>query len=206
MGLALTWPVGRGDDDEDGLAEMHPPAAPVMSYVLASIAGGALTALVIALLAAAARALLGGATEVLTIAMAALAVVAAFAQWRGTVRPLAERRKQVPRRWLLWRSRTATGAAFGFMIGSGALTYLEHATAYVLVALIALAPSVELGVVIGAVYGLSRGMTVVVTWIGDRWLGRRPDWNEIAVHRAAVNRALAAVGLGTVAAALALLG
>jgi hypothetical protein len=52
-------------------------------------------------------------------------------------------------------------------------TYLKHATAYVLAAVVLLAPTLEAGVIVGALYGFGRGMSLGLTWIGDRFLGRR---------------------------------
>jgi hypothetical protein len=82
------------------------------------------------------------------------------------------------------------------------VTYLQHATAYCVFCLIALAPSVQVGVWIGAAYGFTRGAMLLLTWCGDRWLGRRPDWINVGRHRRLVGAVLTAAALityGTVA-------
>jgi hypothetical protein len=187
MGFVLTWPVGRATDSRPGGAP--PPLVPVAAYASASVLGGAATGFALAQLAVAA----------LVTAAAAVTL-----QWTGRLRPLPERRAQVPRRWLLWRRRTLAAAAFGLVIGSGALTYLRHASAYVLAALIVLAQSVEAGTVVGAVYGLCRGLTLVANWVGDRFVGTRPKWPSSGVSSRGLNRALATAAMASSVVALVL--
>ncbi|MFL5780001.1 MAG: hypothetical protein ACJ760_01685 [Thermoleophilaceae bacterium] len=106
--------------------------------------------------------------------------VAAVSETRGTMHPFAQPRRQVPRRWLLWRHRALTGAAFGAMIGSGVLTYTEHAVAYALGVALLLSPSLATAVVLGAFYGLARSAPAVITWSCDRWGLARPGWERLA--------------------------
>jgi hypothetical protein len=132
----------------------------------------------------------------------ALSATAATLEWRGRVRPLPERRKQVPRIWLHWRRRTLTAAVFGLMLGCGALTHLRHATVYVLVAAVVVSPSVGASIVVGAVYGLCRGATLAITWAADRLHATRPRWPVPVPHPTALNRALALAGISTIAVTL----
>jgi hypothetical protein len=202
MGMVLTWPVGRGTC-QAGSAPRPAPLAPVAAYVLACGLGGALTGSVIAQLGAMTRGVLVGSRPALLAAAGLTALVAVACEWRGQMRPLPERRAQVPRRWLQWRRPALTAAAFGLMIGSGVLTYLKHAAVYALAAMILVAPSVSAGALIGAIYGSSRGMTVMLTWVGDRFLRRRPPWPKPGSTSTALNRSLAVTALISAAIALA---
>lgn len=184
----FTWPVRSGCPLSDSAHRPRP--APVATYVLACTLAGAFTAAAVGSASHFVRSL-GSAPASLVYAMAAaLFAVAALAQFHGTVAPLPQRERQVPRHWLQWRRTTATAAAFGFMIGSGALTYLQFAAAYAVLASIIIAPSFLSGVVIGALYGLTRGGTLFATWAGDRFMGRRPDWERLAAEKHAVDVAL----------------
>jgi hypothetical protein len=200
MGHVLTWPVDR--DAQGQRVTEWPPFGPIAAYVLGALIGGAATGLVIAAAAAEIRDAVGS----VPVAGGAgtLALSAAALQWQGRVAPLPESSKQVPRRWLLWGRRALTALAFGLVIGAGAFTRLRHAAAYALLAVIALAPSVGVGVLIGSTYGLSRGATVFMTWFGDRFLGTRPAWSALAQRPLIVNRVLAVVALTAVATAISL--
>jgi hypothetical protein len=200
MSFVLTWPVGRDKDSGPD----PPPFAPVGAYALASALGGGSMGFVIAQVAAVVRDESGLTHTALGAAAAVTATAAVVLQWTGRLRPLPERRAQVPRRWVRWRRRTVMAAAFGLIIGSGALTYLKHASAYALAALIVLAPSIFAGALVGALYGLSRGMTLVADWIGDRFVGRRPTWPGLGQGTSALNRALATAALLALAAVLVL--
>jgi hypothetical protein len=168
MELTLTWPVGR-DEDGRGGRRLAPPL-PVVAYALATTVGGALAGLLLGELGAVASA--SGISPVVRGIAVAVVAVALVCQLRGRVRPLPERSSQVPRRWLLWRRPALTAAAFGLIIGSGALTRLKHASAYALAAVVVIAPSVPLAVVVGAIYGLSRGMALSFAWLRDRGFGQ----------------------------------
>lgn len=201
MALTLTWPVGH-DTDRTRTRQTAPRLGPVAAYTLSSAIGGALVGAGIAQLGAAVRDVGSAAVAALTIVVAGVVVVAVVLEWEGRLSPLPERRAQVPRHWLLWRHRTLTGAAFGLVIGAGVFTHLRHAAAYALAAVAVLAPSVTVGALIGATYGLSRGLTLSVTWVGDRFLGRRPRWPETGALAIAARRLLAATAALSFLAAL----
>jgi hypothetical protein len=200
MGLVLTWPVGRGTQEWG--AARPAPFGPVAAYALTSGLGGAATGFVLAYLGAAIRAASTTAGAALLAVAGGTALIAVVCEWKGRVSPLPERRAQVPRRWLMWRRPTLTAAAFGLVIGSGVLTHLKHAAAYALGATILLAPSVGVGTLIGVIYGLGRGMTLVVTWAGDRFVGRRPPWPRSGGTSSALNRVLATTALTSLVVAL----
>lgn len=196
MAAVLTWPVGRANDGE---AVTSPRARPVLAYVAGSVLGAAMTTSLVFTMA---RLVELAGHRVLTAAVLAIAAFAISLEWCGHFRPLYQRAVQVPRRWLLWQHKSLTGAAFGAMIGSGVLTHMKHASAYALFAMFALAPTYETALAVGAVYGVARGGTLVGTWIGDRFVGRRPRWPNPTRRPAPINRALAVVAAGAVAAAL----
>ena len=108
---------------------------------------------------------------VFVVLLLGLVLFASWLQWHGKVRPLPERQAQVPRRWLLWRSQTLTAVAFGFLLGSGFLTYLHQASAYVLAALILLAPSDGAGIAVGALYGSTWGLVLLVQRLRSKSIG-----------------------------------
>jgi hypothetical protein len=116
------------------------------------------------------------------VALVFVALLGAAAVWlemSGRVAPLPQRRAQVPRRWTLWRSKSRTAAAFGFMLGAGVFTYLHHATAYVLALVILVSASPVAGVLIGGVYGLTRGVMLAYAWAAPPSLSaskRVPRW------------------------------
>jgi hypothetical protein len=101
-------------------------------------------------------------------------------QWIGRAAELPQRRKQVPREWLLWPSKSATAFGFGLLIGAGWLTPLRFAAAYVLAAMLLLAPTITAAIVVGLSYGAARGLVLLATWISDRTTGTRPPWDAWA--------------------------
>jgi hypothetical protein len=160
----------------------------VVAYALASTVGGAFTGLLLGQLGSIGSS--AGIDPVVRGFAVAVAAVAIVCEVRGSVRPLPERSSQVPRRWLLWRRPALTAAAFGLVIGSGALTRLKHAIAYALAAIVVIAPTIPLAVGIGAIYGLCRGMTLVFAWVRDRGFGLTVGAREAALG-SVVNVALA---------------
>ena len=191
----LTWPVGRADEVErrDIGGTRPAPGLPVAAYLVGSLAGGATTGLLLGLVGLGAQSLSG---PIVVGTAGAVGIFAMALELRLRVRPLPERARQVPRRWLDWQSRELTALAFGAMIGAGFLTRLEHASAYVLAALAVLAPTPLTALAIGACYGLIRGMTLATTWLADRLMATRPRWEQLTSRRREV-----ALLLGTASAA-----
>jgi hypothetical protein len=163
----------------------------VLVYAAAATVGGACTGAAIAAPAHAVRSSGGLASTVVVVSAVALLGTAAVLQFRGRMGPLPERRRQVPTRWLQWRSRSATAAGFGLMIGSGVLTFVDYPAAYSLAAVLAISPSTSVGAGIGAFYGATRGAVLLCTWIGDRLVGRRPPWELLMRHPRVVSIVLA---------------
>ena len=200
MGFVLTWPVGHATHSRRGSPPA--PALPVVAYTLAAALGGGVAGYGLAQAGTLASETSYTVDAALVATASAIALTAIVLQWYGRVDPLPERQAQVPRQWLLWRRPPFTAAAFGVMIGSGVLTRLMHATAYVLAAMVVVAPSVEAGALIGVVYGMSRGMTLVLTWAGDRLVGRRLRWPGPGPSSQRLNGTLAIAALAAFAAAI----
>ena len=142
------------------------PIGPIVSHVLSSTVGGALTGLGLGWLGWSAQAVLPSYGWIALLAVLGLLAVSAIVlELRGQVWPLWQRRSQVPREWTLWRSRVRTAGAFGGMIGAAVFTYLDHATAYVLAVMLILPASALSGGVVGAIYGFARAMPLVSAWM-----------------------------------------
>lgn len=180
----LTRPVGR---DRDG--QPAPAASPVFAYTVAAALGGTVTGL-----------LLGGIGWLLSevagrdaqlLAAAPIAAFAVVQQLRGRLAPLPQRGKQVPVRWMLWRSPARWAGAFGLMIGAGVFTNLRHAAVWVVACLVLTLDSPAAGALIGTGYGLGRAAPLLWTWVCDRRGGRRPAWSRLWGPRAGLSIALA---------------
>lgn len=195
MNDSFTWPVGRAEKLQDG-AGQHSALLPVVAYLLACIVGGAGTGAALGALGAG-REILGPVMPVTTVLLVIVALLAIWLEPHGHVSPLPERKKQVPTGWLGWRPRWRTAVAFGLMLGAGFFTHLRHASVYVLVVVVILSASVEVGAVLGCTYGAARGLVLALTWAGDRFLGRRLRWERIGRARRTVSGALVAASLGT---------
>jgi hypothetical protein len=155
------------------------PWRDVTVYAAACMVGGALTGSLVAAVGLAVRDVAGVSNAAFFAAAIGVVVIASVLELSGRVAPLPQRRRQVPRRWLFWRRRSVTAAAFGVMIGSGVLTFLEHATAYALWVLVAGVPDLATGAALGAAYGLGRGLALQVTWLSDTLLGHRLRWEVL---------------------------
>jgi len=199
---ALTWPVGRATHRPHdhlpvgagpALSVRPAPVTPIAAYVMACIVAGAVSGVAVAATGLLTRQVTAFSAETLTMLMAPVVVLAIVAQFQGSVAPLAQVRRQVPRRWLLWRRRTATALAFGAMIGTGALTYLQHATAWVLASVLIFAPSLEAGGMIGGIYGASRAFPVLHVAVRDRLGKPRSPWHARGLPRSRLARALCPV-------------
>lgn len=180
---------------------MSAPIPPVLAYAASCTVGGALVGLALASAALAVRSASSALMVALTLLAGSVAILAVICEWHGAVRPLPERARQVPRRWLLWRCRSCTAAAFGLMLGAGIYTHLLHAVAYVVAVLALLAPSPLVGMSVGAIYGGTRGAILLVTWAADRWNVRRPPWRRLASSGPTSHRGLAVLALAALIAA-----
>jgi len=169
-------------------------------FVVGSVLGGASLGVVMALLAAGVGALAAPGTALVAVAVVAgVATVAADARIGGFRLPVHHR--QVNERWLDQFRPWVYGAGFGWQIGAGLPTYIKTCAVYLMIALAALSGSPEVAVLVGIVFGLVRGLAVL--------LGRHITTPAALAdfHRrfiAADRYALAAVVVGEAVATLAL--
>ncbi|MBA3736531.1 MAG: hypothetical protein H0W90_15285 [Actinobacteria bacterium] len=168
----------------------HPLAVTIV-HVTATAMGGASVATAIAAVAHLAS---GGSTEAKRAFALVLTVVGLYAvrmQLLGETLRLLERRRQVPRRWLLWRHRTLIAAAYGLMVGAGVLTKVRHAAFYVTLCFFAVAPSVAAAAILGALYGVSRGGMLLLNWAYQQQLGGKTLGTGITIELPRVRLLLA---------------
>jgi hypothetical protein len=158
----LAAPVGRGGEGErGGFGGLGVPVPPLAWYSLGALAGGALSGAALGAVGSLARSGGGPVDAVVVLAAVAVAVAAVVLQRQGRVGPLPQRSAQVPRRFVLWRWRSLCAGVWGFMLGSAVMTYLHYAALYVVAACVVAVGSVPFGLVVGLVYGFTRGATLV---------------------------------------------
>lgn len=75
--------------------------------------------------------------------------------------PLPRWRRQVDERWLVTYRGWVYGAGYGVQLGAGLATIVTTATVYLVFLLAFLSGSAATGAVIGGVFGLARGSTVL---------------------------------------------
>lgn len=192
MHEVLTWPVGRAADDDPDAT--RPPIVPVLTYSGAAVIGGTIAAGAIGALGLAVDTELGVNRVIIVAALIPLVWLSLVCQWAGRVDPLPERRAQVPTRWLQWGGPSRIAFAFGVMIGSGGMTYLRHAVAWTLAAIILLTPSSAAAIAVGAIYGAARAAPLMVTWALDRADRPRPNWRALGAVDGPLSRALVVLG------------
>ena len=130
-------------------------------FVVGAFTGGLTLGLVAAALAAGVRAAHLHPTTLAALGTAA-AVLAAASDGHVARFALPIHRRQVNERWLDQFRPWVYGAGFGWQIGTGLATYIKTAAVYLMIVLLALAgdPWVALGV--GALFGLVRGLAVLL--------------------------------------------
>ena len=131
-------------------------------FVLGAVAGGLVRGGVAAVLAAAVYASGATAVAIGVVALAATLVVGVSDSGLVAAR-IPVHFRQVNERWLDAYRPWVYGAGFGFQIGCGLATYITTAAVYLTVVLAALAGSPALAVVVGATFGLVRGLAVTLT-------------------------------------------
>ncbi|MEO7261070.1 MAG: hypothetical protein ABI047_07440 [Jatrophihabitantaceae bacterium] len=174
-------------------------------FVTGSVLGGLILGSASGVLALAVRPLADQRSAALAVAaVACLVAFAADRQLAGFQLPLHPR--QVNELWLTRYRRWLYALGFGLQIGVGFATYLMTAATYLVVVLAALTGSPALAVATGSVFGLVRGLAVLLsarcrTAQALRQLHQRLSSLEPASRRAVLaTEALAAAGLGYAAA------
>ena len=204
-GIAGAWsPCGFSMIDTIGTALGDARRAAMIvattTFTIGALAGGAITFGGLSLLGG----LLGhGATELRDSLAGALALAAAFADWRGwKIAP--QIRRQVPERWRWIMPLPLACALYGLLLGLGFTTFVLSFAVWALAGISFAADSAILGVVVGVAFGLGRALPVL--WIAPRLGTERGDR---CLDRLALEprlwlgmRRLDAIGLGACAALL----
>lgn len=133
-------------------------------FLAGSVLGGVSLGALMALLASVVGAVGASDTELALVAFVACAfIVGAESGICGFRLPVHHR--QVNERWLDQFRPWVYGAGFGWQIGAGLATYIKTYAVYLMIALAALTANPALALLVGAVFGLVRGLAV--------FLGRR---------------------------------
>ena len=128
-------------------------------YVAGSIIGGVTLGFCVAAVTVAVDALSPTSCAVTIVAFAASAV-ALLSDTRAGGFQLPVHHRQVNERWLDRFRPWVYGAGFGWQIGTGLVTYIMTSAVYLMIGLSALSGRPLLGVVVGALFGLVRGLSV----------------------------------------------
>jgi hypothetical protein len=141
----------------------HRYRSTVAWFVVGGVVGGTALGAVVGLLALGVAAVRLPVLATTAVA-AGVAVVAAASDARIVGFALPIHRRQVNERWLDTFRPWFYGLGFGVQIGSGLATYITTAAVYLFVALAALSgrPAAALGA--GALFGLVRGLSVLLSW------------------------------------------
>lgn len=166
-------------------------------YLLGSVAGGSTMGVISGSLGAVLFS--GTSASTITIAVVALAVLAAAADGFGWRVPSPER--QVNESWLTRYRSWVYGAGFGFELGTGVMTFIKTATVYLLWVLATLTASPVYGGLIGAWFGLVRGAALLTVRTVVDPASLRSYFRRMA--RLAPAGRWAAIGAALVAAAVA---
>jgi hypothetical protein len=146
MNRVFAWPVGQGEGRRTGLSV-------VLVFALSATVGGLLLGAVIGLVSV----LFSGVPRPWLITPVVLLFFATLFQIVGRMGPFPERRRQVPTSWLQappW----ITAAGFGVLLGSGAFTWLHHATAYSVIAALLWLDRPDVALICGLIFGVTRGL------------------------------------------------
>jgi hypothetical protein len=204
-GFAGAWsPCGFSMVDTIGTA-LGDVRRPVMifataTFTIGAMAGGVVTFGGLSLLGE----LVGhGATGLRDALAAALALAAAFADWRGW-RIAPQIRRQVPERWRWIMPLPLACGLYGLLLGLGFTTFVLSFAVWALAGISFAAHSAIFGVVVGVAFGVGRALPVL--WIAPR-LGT--EERDLALERLALEprlwlglRRLDAIGLTVCAAVL----
>lgn len=130
-------------------------------FVAGGLTGGASLGLGMAALALGVR---GAAPSAITVAVVAgvASILAAASDARLGGFHLPVHHRQVNERWLDQFRPWVYGAGFGWQVGTGLATYIKTAALYLMVVLAALTASPATALAIGALFGVVRGLAVLL--------------------------------------------
>jgi hypothetical protein len=127
------------------------------AYVVGSLVGGVALGLLGAAVGVALRAVVGPTAAAVVLGVVCLA--AAAGDLAG-IRPPSWHR-QVDEQWLQAFRGWVYGAGFGVQLGFGLVTIVTSWSTYAVVAAVVLAPSAGWSVLVGATFGLARGLVLL---------------------------------------------
>lgn len=156
MNQVFAAPVGA-----DHLLRRASLKAPV-AYVVGLMGGAATTAGLVVIVGTAVSGAPGGKLVVFGAALA-ISGLGIRGELTGTIAPLPERKRQVPKRWLQWRHKWLTAVAYGYVLGMGFWTLLHHAAAYAALGCLMLLSPVLAGAAAG-VYAAARAWMLFTAW------------------------------------------
>ena len=131
----------------------------VTAHVLGSALGGAAIGAVMGLIGMLIERAVGLTALTVMVAVVALLGVLGDSVWNRPLLPSPHR--QVNEDWLDSFRGWVYGAGFGFQLGLGVTTIITSGAVHVMLAAAALTASPVLGAVVGGVFGLARGLTVL---------------------------------------------
>ena len=143
-------------------AKGHSYRATATWFVIGATAGGVTLGAVMSLLAVGVHALPASSAGLEVAALAAALVAGVSDAGVGGLR-LPIHRRQVNERWLDRYRPWVYGAGFGWQIGSGLATYITTAAVYLMIVLGALTGAPAVAFLIGTLFGLLRGLAVLLT-------------------------------------------
>jgi MFS family permease len=130
-------------------------------FIIGGTVGGATLGLVMATLALGVRTA-SPSTVALAVVACAVALLAAASDTRLGGFRLPFHSRQVNERWLDQFRPWVYGAGFGWQIGAGLVTYIKTASLYLMMVLAALTANPLVAFAIGALFGLTRGLAVLL--------------------------------------------
>lgn len=175
-------------------------------FVIGSVAGGLTLGGLMAAMALSVAALQVTTTMTLWI-VAVASLIAAASDGRVSGFHLPGHDRQVNERWLDQYRSWVYGAGFGWQIGVGLATYIMTAGVYLLILMGGLTASPWIGIALGGLFGLVRGLAVYLAAgldSGERLLSfhaRFESWREPVRQSMIVVQALVAVVAATRAGA-----
>ncbi len=131
----------------------------VSAYIVGSTLGGATVGVLFGTIGMAIQAILG--TPALYALSAAVALIGLVSDWRWDEPLLPSLHRQVNEDWLDSFRGWVYGIGFGFQLGVAVVTIIVSGAVHLMLAAAALTASPLLGAVVGAVFGLARGLPVL---------------------------------------------
>lgn len=130
-------------------------------------------------------------------ALACIALLYALREVANLPLPLFDRRRQVPEWWRTFFSKPTAALLYGLGLGAGFFTYLSYGTFVVVSAAAFLTGDPRLGALLGAPFGLARGLSVLVGRRGPTGdtLAELERWADGSAVRLANASALALLGV-----------